>query len=149
MSGTSMAAPTVAGIIALWLQVEPTLAPGNVKNIIAQTAIKDEWTQDPSNGVRFGPNGKIDAMAGVRYLLNLQEPEPEPILGDVNDDGLVNVTDVTRLIAYLANTVSEDQTYVSDGLPLNPVNADFNQDGLLNITDVILIISYLINMVDQ
>ena len=149
MTGTSMAAPTVAGIIALWLQVEPTLAPGNVKNIIAQTAIKDEWTQDPSNGVRFGPNGKIDAMAGVRYLLNLQEPEPEPILGDVNDDGLVNVTDVTRLIAYLANTVSEDQTYVSDGLPLNPVNADFNQDGLLNITDVILIISYLINMVDQ
>ena len=149
MTGTSMAAPTVAGIIAQWLQVEPTLAPGNVKNIIAQTAIKDEWTQDPSNGFRFGPNGKIDAMAGVRYLLNLQEPEPEPLLGDVNDDGFVNVTDVTRLIAYLANTVSEDQTYVSDGLPLNPVNADFNQDGLLNITDVIRIISHVINDGDQ
>ena len=147
MSGTSMAAPTVAGIIAQWLQAVPTLSPGDVKNIIAHTAIKDAYTQSPDIGFRFGPNGKIDAMAGMQYLLSLQESEP--LMGDVNDDGFVNVTDVTRLIAYLANTVSEDETYVPDGLPLNPVNADFNQDGLLNITDVILIIGYIINSVDQ
>ena len=145
MTGTSMAAPTVAGIIAQWLQIDPTLSPSNIKHIIAQTAIKDDFTQDPGYGFRFGPNGKIDAMAGVRYLLHLQ-PSTEPLLGDVNDDGEVNISDITRLAAYLINTPSPDGSYIPDGNPLNEVNADFNQDGLINISDAVLLISYVLNL---
>ena len=132
MSGTSMAAPTVAGIIAQWLQIEPTLSPANVKDIISKTAIKDVYTTDPTWGKRYGPNGKIDAMAGAQYILSLKEDEK--ILGDVNDDGEVNIKDITALINYLLNDYS-----------INTGNADFNQDSDVNIKDLTALINYLLN----
>ena len=134
MSGTSMAAPTVAGIIAQWLQVNPTLSPGEIKNVIEQTAIKDSYTAGSVWGPRFGPNGKIDAMAGVRYLLSLVEDEI--LLGDVNGNGEINITDLSLLIHYVLDNSSGD---------IVVANADFNQDGVINITDVSLLILFVLN----
>ena len=57
------------------------------------------------------------------------EVTPPFILGDVNGDGVVNVTDVTLLIGI----VIEDGDYVIAG--------DMNGDGVLNVTDVTLLIS--------
>ena len=61
----------------------------------------------------------------------------EPMLiGDVNMDGLVNVTDVTTLIAYqLGNAISQ---FDRDA-------ADMNNDGSINITDVTLLINYVLS----
>ena len=144
-----MAAPTVAGIIAQWLQIEPTLSPSQVKNVIAETAIKDNYTQDPIYGMHFGPNGKIDALAGARYLISLK-PQPEPILGDVNDDGIINITDVTRLTNYLLNTLLEDGTYQpNEEYPINEANADYNQDGSINVTDLVRLINHVLNVIDD
>ena len=67
MSGTSMATPCTAGITALWLQVDPTLTPAQVKEIMAETAIKDSYVTG-TYASHFG-NGKIDALAGVEYIL--------------------------------------------------------------------------------
>ena len=67
MSGTSMAAPCTAGITALWMQVDPTLTPAQVKEIMAETAIKDSYVTG-TNASHFG-NGKIDALAGIEYIL--------------------------------------------------------------------------------
>ena len=131
MSGTSMAAPTVAGIIAQWLQVNPTLSPGEIKNVIE---IKDSYTAGSVWGPRFGPNGKIDAMAGVRYLLSLVEDEI--LLGDVNGNGEINITDLSLLIHYVLDNSSGD---------IVVANADFNQDGVINITDVSLLILFVLN----
>ena len=73
MSGTSMATPAAAGIVALWLQaaqeVGKDLTLSEVKNIMAQTAIKDSYVTSGSNASHFG-NGKIDALAGVQYILD-------------------------------------------------------------------------------
>ncbi|MBO4804365.1 MAG: S8 family serine peptidase [Muribaculaceae bacterium] len=129
MSGTSMAAPTVAGIIAQWLQIKPDLSPGDVKQIIAQTAVKDGFYSQ-----RFGPNGKIDAMAGVQYLLQASHTEILP--GDVDGSGKVDITDVTMLINYLLNNYCEG---------LNPEAADYDGDGLIDIVDVTSLINYLLN----
>ena len=38
MSGTSMASPVVAGIVALWLQAKPNLTLAEVKEAIAATS---------------------------------------------------------------------------------------------------------------
>ena len=65
MSGTSMSCPTVSGIIALWLQADPTLTLGNIKEIIAATSRNDEFTA--VNPIKWG-YGKIDAAAGIEYL---------------------------------------------------------------------------------
>ncbi|MBR4829752.1 MAG: S8 family serine peptidase [Muribaculaceae bacterium] len=127
MTGTSMAAPTVAGIIAQWLQINPNLSPGDIKRIIAATAKKDGFSMSP----RFGPNGKIDALAGVRYLLGLPY---EPVLGDVNGDGIRSIKDVTWMIDKLLN----------DDLSIDMKAADVNQDGLFSIKDVTLLIDMLL-----
>lgn len=135
MSGTSMASPTVAGIIAQWLQIAPNLSPGDIKNIFSQTSIRDYYTNEPTYGKRFGPNGKIDAMAGVQYLLELMEDDI--LLGDVNGDGLITIRDVTVLISYL---LSHD-----DSLGVVFLNADLNGDGILAIRDVTLLINLVLS----
>lgn len=135
MSGTSMASPTVAGIIAQWLQIDPNLSPGDVKKIFAETAIKDMFTQDPDRGVRFGPNGKIDAMAGARYILDLHEEEIT--YGDVNGDGNITIKDLTLLINYMLTEETTNFIFI---------NADMNQDGFITIKDLTLLINYMLEM---
>lgn len=50
LSGTSMACPAAAGIVALWLQAATeagkNLTTTEVKNIMKETAIHDEWTKE-------------------------------------------------------------------------------------------------------
>ena len=56
-------------------------------------------------------------------------------LGDVNHDGIVNVTDATLLIAYLLGS--------DNGIC--PICGDVNEDGLLNVTDATRLISILLS----
>jgi len=69
--GTSMATPVVAGAIALWLEADPTLTIDDVKDIIAKTAIRDEFVK---NGVaaQWGA-GKFDAYAGLKEVLRRKQ----------------------------------------------------------------------------
>lgn len=71
MSGTSMASPAVAGIVALWLQAKPDLTPQDVLAIIKKTSqsIKDPGDKDyPEN--QQG-SGMINAYAGLCEILKL------------------------------------------------------------------------------
>lgn len=71
MQGTSMACPAAAGIVALWLQaaqeLDKDLTTTDIKNIMAETAIHDQWTIG-TNASHFG-NGKINALGGIQYIL--------------------------------------------------------------------------------
>ncbi len=83
MEGTSMATPTAAGIVALWLQAsmsdnakseyKNSLTVSKVKQIMAQTAIHDSYTDTGANADHFG-NGKIDALAGIAEILDNNSP---------------------------------------------------------------------------
>lgn len=69
MQGTSMAAPVVTGIIALWLQAKPNLTVDQIKSIIHTTSITDSFTGTGS----YIPNnyygwGKINAYSGIQYI---------------------------------------------------------------------------------
>ena len=77
MQGTSMAAPVVSGIIALWLQAAPQLTTIDVRTIIANTSITASPVSDsfqfygttystPPN-VKWG-RGKINALAGMQLI---------------------------------------------------------------------------------
>jgi hypothetical protein len=55
-------------------------------------------------------------------------PEPDGILGDVNGDGVVNVSDILMLIVAWG--------------PCDGCIEDLNGDGTVNVTDIIMLISY-------
>ena len=66
INGTSMSCPAVSGIVALWLQADPTLGLEEIKDVMAHTSRNDQFTAaDP---IRWG-YGKIDAAAGLEYIL--------------------------------------------------------------------------------
>ncbi len=101
MQGTSMATPTAAGIVALWLQAANTtegkqnypngLTVNDVKNIMKETAIHDSFTDTGANASHFG-NGKIDALAGIQYIL----ASPNPCIIATPSELIFNDTYVTQ-----------------------------------------------------
>lgn len=136
MSGTSMATPMVAGTVALWMQAAAEcgkqLTLSEVKRIMKETAIRDEWVTTGPNATHFG-NGKIDALAGIQYILN-EYGGHDYQTGDVNHDDDVNIADVTKLIDYLLDI----QTDVCLDC------ADVNGDEDINIADVTFLIDLLL-----
>lgn len=73
MSGTSMATPAAAGIVALWMEaaqeVGKTMTTSDIKEVMKETAIRDSWVTTGSHASHFG-NGKINALAGIEYILD-------------------------------------------------------------------------------
>jgi hypothetical protein len=78
-AGTSMASPCVAGIIAQWLEADPTLTTERVLDILANTCNHSEKLEYPNNTYGYGV---IDAYNGVKYLLNTAGIETNNIAAD-------------------------------------------------------------------
>lgn len=107
MQGTSMACPFVAGVIATWLQADPTLTVDEVKAVIKRTATHDEFTALEPH--RWGA-GKINAIAGLKDILGLSgisdvtADEREAIVTAVSDKNYeVFVAGAKNLTAKLYN----------------------------------------------
>ena len=60
----------------------------------------------------------------------------EPTIGDVNDDGEVNVADVTLLIHIILNSESDNYEFS---------RIDVNGDGEVNVADVTFLINLILN----
>ncbi len=71
MSGTSMATPETAGVVALLLQADPSLTPHQVRQVL-------EITARPIPGVPFWKQGYgyTDASAAVELALSLRDLPP-------------------------------------------------------------------------
>lgn len=68
-TGTSMSTPAVAGVIALWLEANPTLSPDDVKKILSRTCRPlDEISSYPDIHCGYG---RIDAYAGLLDILGI------------------------------------------------------------------------------
>ena len=82
-SGTSMASPMVAGVIALVLEANPYLSAAQVKDIIIQSAREDAQTGViPVDGSTQWGWGKINAYLAVKLALNtigFEEVEQETL----------------------------------------------------------------------
>jgi len=121
-AGTSMASPCAAGIIAMMLQMDPTLTPDGVRDILANTAITDTYTGTlPAAGNSTWGHGKINAYKALRYMAGTLSVEntlaadplscmlyPNPNKGsftidyksDVSEPLTIQVTDITgKLVA--------------------------------------------------
>lgn len=75
-------------------------------------------------------------LNNLNFTIEVIESQPAIVLGDVNEDGYVNVTDVTTLIAFiLGNPVVQ----------FNADYADLNDDGKINVSDVTALIAYILS----
>lgn len=79
MQGTSMSAPCMTGIIALWLEQDPTLSAVDVRRLLRQTAQNDEFTEEvskiPSGNILQAGMGKVSAIEGMKMLVESNDPE--------------------------------------------------------------------------
>jgi len=104
MSGTSMAAPAVAGVMALMISKDPNILPEEINQILEETAVPH--TDNKSN--TYG-SGRVDALAalmevtarGVRYVSH----ELDDSQG--NGDGNINPGEQILLDVSLENFSEE------------------------------------------
>ena len=73
-------------------------------------------------------------LDNLTFRLEVIEPQPVVKPGDVNNDSLVNIMDVTTLIDYL----------LDNQVSINMANADVNQDTLVNVADVTSLIDLIL-----
>lgn len=120
-SGTSMSAPCVTGIVALWMQACNNLDYSQIKDVMASTA------QQVGTGIKWGA-GLIDAYAGLKTIVDNYS-----VKGDVNADGIVDIIDVNVLINIILG--SSNRT----------ARADLNADGMIDVVDLNILIDLVLN----
>jgi len=133
MSGTSMSIPVVAGIAGLLLEVNPSLTPAQIKNLLKQTARHDSYTGVISSAgdVLWGW-GKVNAYHAARIAAGLSGCSnntflssdfkifPNPTYGVAFLEGFIegnysiNIYDVNGKNVYNAH-----KTYLSQQFQIN------------------------------
>ena len=94
----------------------------------------------PGDGVQTWSgwnNNRLSFTDGSQFVIPGSEP-PAGKRGDVNNDGEVNIGDVTVLISHVLN----GDFVESPGF--NPANADVTHDGDYSIADITVLISYVL-----
>ena len=98
-----------------------------------KTTLNDGLAITTPAGAKFNTAGTVVSSSGI-VISNTDViiSKPTVTMGDVNSDGVVNITDVTLLIsAVLSESYSN----------INTTAADLNGDGVINVTDVTTLIT--------
>ncbi|RLD37625.1 MAG: hypothetical protein DRI74_06240 [Bacteroidetes bacterium] len=83
MQGTSMSSPVVTGIVALWLEADPTLDYVKVKQLMQVTSYTDSFTGTvPNNTWGYG---KIDAHETMKAIESITRVE------NLNNDNIIQI----------------------------------------------------------
>ena len=96
-TGTSLAAPVVAGTIALWLQADPTLSPDDVRDIMSKTCSRHEALTSSCAPDDYG-YGEIDAYRGLLHILGVDGidgvsmSQPKGMTFGVAQDGTIGIS---------------------------------------------------------
>lgn len=118
-SGTSMAAPHVAGIAALVRQTHPDWSTAEVKAALINTASADVFSQENRSGPKEAPNrvgtGRTDAKNAVdNQVLAYVEDAPAIVsagFGVVEAAGPVTLHKTIRIVNKGVNTVKYNVAY--------------------------------------
>ena len=124
LSGTSMAAPVMTGIVALWLQAKPTLTHDEIIATLSRTCKKpDPKLTYPNNGYGYG---EVDAYAGLLDILGVTTSIPTlpQTLAGVTLQGhtlrIEGVTEPTTVNVYTLNGQRVFTTQTADGIVTLP-----------------------------
>jgi minor extracellular serine protease Vpr len=73
--GTSVSAPIVTGVVALMLQVKPTITPEEAKQVLMSTAYTDNGTGTLSSSSNIWGAGKLNAIRALQTLAGVTRNE--------------------------------------------------------------------------
>ncbi|MHC4992153.1 MAG: S8 family serine peptidase, partial [Planctomycetota bacterium] len=118
--GTSMATPHVSGLVCLMLSLVPELETELIRTILHETSVDVEL---PGFDIQTGW-GRIDAQAAL-----IRTQEEIELIGDVNEDGMVNVDDLLELLAAWGPCPDE-----------LPCPADLDGSGSVGVDDLLMLI---------
>ena len=118
-SGTSMAAPHVAGLAALILEANPSLDHFGVQMLLEATAVD---LGAPGHDNSYGA-GRVNALAAVEAALDLLTP------ADLNNDGIVDLGDLLILLAAWGPC------------PTEPCAGDLNGDEEVDLADLLILLA--------
>ena len=118
-SGTSMATPCVAGVIALMLSKDFTLTPALIDQIIEENV---GVAQNPKNN-NFG-SGRIDALASINAVPTPNTP-PNAVVNPSPSDTAENIAVNTNL-SWMngGGAASYEVSFGTDNPPTNIVNGE-------------------------
>jgi len=123
VSGTSLSTPLVGGAAAVVLSAHPNWTPMQVREALMMTASQAD---SPDNDYGWGI---INVWDAINY-------ESEPVLGDLNGDYILNVTDVLLMVDLILDPASMDEQEAAI--------ADMNYDQLVDVFDIILLIQIIL-----
>lgn len=133
--GTSFSTPTVAGFAGLLLSAFPEATNAEIIEAMTKTAVA--CCDNKINGGRLNPQSAFDFLK-TKYPNPIATPPPTPTptptpnpnptpkTGDLNNDGKVNITDLSILLSDW-------------GKP--DVQADLNNSGKVDIADLSILLS--------
>jgi len=151
-SGTSMAAPHVAGAAALYLSQNPGASPATVKTALLAAGDLTPCANSADWTCADDPDGIQEPLLQLAYDDTDDDGIPDNIDTDDDDDGLLDVDELTvGTNPYLADTDGDgfddgmEVTYGSNPLsstdtPASNVvnNGDINDDSKVDVVDVLL-----------
>ena len=116
--------------------------------LVGHNFIIDGYDENGLVHVNWGWHGQLDGYYDIATLtvgkLSFDDwqgmytglyPKREPLRGDVNGNGVVNMDDLSELINYLLT---------NDATGINMEGADYNQSGLVNMDDLSELINHLL-----
>ena len=125
-TGTSMSTPAMSGVVALWLEADPTLTVDKARTIAMETAIVDDNVMNAVFPVQFGA-GKVDALAGLKRVL----AEAPTSVKELNERGgkniLIELKGDRTISVFAANETQLNATlYTADGRTVSQVSISGN-----------------------
>ena len=87
-------------------------------------------------GVIAYANNEIDTEWMISVIYDLINSN-DSVLGDVNQDGIINILDVVTIINIILSTDVPTENQLS--------NSDLNNDEVINILDVVILVNLILN----
>lgn len=133
---------TISFLSAMWLN--PYLSSGSIFDVPSQEFTLQIVAKTPPRAATFAfvnlhGDGKLVVPFGSKELYSSTSPWKKFRdifeVGDVNEDGFVNIADVVAIVNHILGT---------ENGKFNELIADVNGDGSITIADVVLIVSFLL-----
>jgi len=124
-----------------WISLENTRTSNNYW-VLQQFLISDYLTltnnmqfrfiaEDVFNDGDVGSGGSLIEAGIDDFLIEVFEENQNNLIGDINNDGLINVVDVVQLVNIILSNQEDN-------------NADLNDDGVVNVLDIIALVNLIL-----